>query len=94
MALEFAAYGLTAQDLEGSCFSLASPAVYTEFEALRTAQLVLVTVKAFEICRIAAGYCSTSFSGLHRSCATKWCGHSAFVPAIFIPACVQSHSAF
>jgi len=49
MALEAAAYGLTAQDLEGGCHRLTSPAVYTEFEALRTAQLVLVTVKALDL---------------------------------------------
>ncbi len=49
MALEAAAYGLTAQDLDGACYQLASPAVYTEFEALRTAQLVLVTVKALDL---------------------------------------------
>lgn len=49
MALEAAAYGLTAQDLEGTCHRLTSPVVYTEFEALRTAQLVLVTVKALDL---------------------------------------------
>lgn len=49
MALEAAAYGLTAQDLNGACHRLRSPAVYTEFEALRTAQLVLVTVKALDL---------------------------------------------
>lgn len=49
MALEAAAYGLTAEDLEGSCYQLKSPAVYTELEALRTAQLVLVTVKALDL---------------------------------------------
>lgn len=49
MALEAAAYGLTAQDLDGACFQIASPAVYTEFEVLRTAQLVLVTVKALDL---------------------------------------------
>ena len=49
MALEAAAYGLTAQDLEGACYQLASPAVYTELESLRTAQLVLVTVKALDL---------------------------------------------
>lgn len=49
MALEAAAYGLTAQDLDGACYQLASPAVYTELEALRTAQLVLVTVKALDL---------------------------------------------
>lgn len=49
MALEAAAYGLTAQDLDGACYQVPSPAVYTEFEALRTAQLVLVTVKALDL---------------------------------------------
>lgn len=49
MALEAAAYGLTAQDLDGACYQITSPAVYTEFEALRTAQLVLVTVKALDL---------------------------------------------
>lgn len=49
MALEAAAYGLTAQDLDGGCYQVASPAVYTELEALRTAQLVLVTVKALDL---------------------------------------------
>lgn len=49
MALEAAAYGLTAEDLAGSCYQLKSPAVYTELEALRTAQLVLVTVKALDL---------------------------------------------
>lgn len=49
MALEAAAYGLTAQDLDGACYQLASPAVYTELEPLRTAQLVLVTVKALDL---------------------------------------------
>ncbi|MBU0912538.1 MAG: 2-dehydropantoate 2-reductase [Gammaproteobacteria bacterium] len=49
MALEAAAYGLTAQDLDGACYQVASPAVYTEFEALRNAQLVLVTVKALDL---------------------------------------------
>lgn len=49
MALEAAAYGLTAQDLDGACYQVASPAVYTEFEVLRTAQLVLVTVKALDL---------------------------------------------
>lgn len=49
MALEAAAYGLTAQDLDGACYQLASPAIYTELEALRTAQLVLVTVKALDL---------------------------------------------
>lgn len=49
MALEAAAYGLTAQDLDGACYQIASPCVYTEYEALRTAQLVLVTVKALDL---------------------------------------------
>jgi 2-dehydropantoate 2-reductase len=49
MALESAAYGLTAQDLDGACYQVTSPVVYTEFEALRSAQLVLVTVKALDL---------------------------------------------
>lgn len=49
MALEAAAYGLTAQDLDGACYQLESPAVYTELEALRSAELVLVTVKALDL---------------------------------------------
>lgn len=49
MALEAAAYGLTAQDLNGACYRVASPAVYTELEVLRSAELVLVTVKALDL---------------------------------------------
>lgn len=49
MALEAAAYGLTAQDLHGACYRIVSPAVYTELEVLRDAELVLVTVKALDL---------------------------------------------
>ncbi|WP_186435136.1 2-dehydropantoate 2-reductase [Rheinheimera sediminis] len=49
MALEAAAYGLTAQDLHGACYRIVSPAVYTELEVLRDAELVLVTVKARDL---------------------------------------------
>jgi 2-dehydropantoate 2-reductase len=49
IALEAAAYGLTAQDLDGVCYKVATPVVYTELEALRNAQLVLVTVKALDL---------------------------------------------
>lgn len=52
MALEAAAYGLTAQDLDGACVHVAAPAVYTTFEALRTAQLVLVTVKSLDLATV------------------------------------------
>ena len=49
MALEVAAYGLTAQGMDGTCHVVPGPAVYTELEALRTVQLVLVTVKALDL---------------------------------------------
>lgn len=52
MALDAAAYGLTAQDLDGACVSVAAPAVCTEFEALRNAQLVLVTVKSLDLAAV------------------------------------------
>ncbi len=65
MALEAAAYGLTAQDLEGACHRLKSPAVYTEFEVLRTVQLVLVTVKALDL--------ETLLPSLHSICLLTVC---------------------
>lgn len=49
VALEAAAHGFTAQDLDGSPHHLSAPAVYTNFEAVRSAQLVLVTVKAVDL---------------------------------------------
>ncbi len=84
MALEAAAYGLTAQDLNGACHRLRSPAVYTEFEALRTAQLVLVHGKGIGFADFITSTSPLSVCRRFGRGDAKWCSYRTSVSAALI----------